>query len=90
VLRAQLLAHEGWDVAGHAYAEEHDRYYGVIHTVDNWLTEIFLAIGPDADACRAKALPLIAQAETRVPDHYISGPELPLNETVRRRLFREE
>ena len=90
VLRDQLLTHEDWDMAGHAYAEEHDRYYGVIHTVDNWLTERFLALGPAADACRAKTLPLIAQDETRVPDHYTSGPELPLNETVRRRFFGEE
>ena len=90
VLRDQLLAHADWDAAGHAYAGEHDRYYGVIHTVDNWLTELFLAIGPDADARRAKALPLIAQDATRVPDHYASGPELPLNETVRRRFFGEE
>ena len=45
----------------------------MIHTVDNWLTEIFLAIGPEAEARRAKALPLIAQDETRVPDHISVG-----------------
>jgi menaquinone-9 beta-reductase len=90
VLRDQFLAHEDWETAGHAYAEEHDRYYSVIHTVDNWLTEVFLAIGPDAEARRAKALPLIAQDATRVPDHYISGPELPLNDTIRQRFFGEE
>jgi 2-polyprenyl-6-methoxyphenol hydroxylase-like FAD-dependent oxidoreductase len=90
VLRDHLLAHADWEVAGHAYAAEHDRYYGVLHTVDNWLTELFLAIGPDADARRATALPLIAQDATRVPDHYASGLELPLNETVRRRFFGEE
>ena len=90
VLRDQLLAHEDWNMAGHAYAAEHDRYYSVIHTVDNWLTEVFLAAGPDAEARRAKALPLIGQDATRVPDHYTSGPELPLNETIRRRFFGEE
>jgi hypothetical protein len=35
-------------------------------------------------------LPLIAQDGTRVPDHIISGPDLPLHETVRRRFFGEE
>jgi 2-polyprenyl-6-methoxyphenol hydroxylase-like FAD-dependent oxidoreductase len=90
VLRDRLLGHEDWDAAGHAYAAEHDRYYRVIHTVDNWLTEVLLAIGPDAEARRAKALPLIAQDATRVPDHYISGPELPLNDTIRQRFFGEE
>jgi menaquinone-9 beta-reductase len=90
VLRDQLLAHEDWDVAGHAYAAEHDRYYNVIHTVDNWLSELFLAIGPEAEARRAQALPLIAQDETRVPDHIVSGPDLPADDTVRRRFFGEE
>jgi 2-polyprenyl-6-methoxyphenol hydroxylase-like FAD-dependent oxidoreductase len=90
VLRDSLLRQENWDEAGHAYAEEHDRHYGVIHTVDNWLSQLFFAIGPEAEACRARALPLIAQDPTRVPDHLNSGPELPLNETVRRRFFGEE
>jgi 2-polyprenyl-6-methoxyphenol hydroxylase-like FAD-dependent oxidoreductase len=90
VLCDQLCAQDDWEAAGHAYAAEHDRYYGVIHTVDNWLTELYLAIGPEAEARRARALPLIAQDGTRVPDHIISGPDLPLHETVRRRFFGEE
>jgi menaquinone-9 beta-reductase len=90
VLRDQLLAHENWDLAGHAYAEAHDRHYGAIHTVDNWFTEILLATGPEAEARRAKALPLLAQDGTRVPDHQFGGPDLPLDETVRRRFFGEE
>jgi 2-polyprenyl-6-methoxyphenol hydroxylase-like FAD-dependent oxidoreductase len=90
VLREQLLNHENWDSAGHAYAEEHDRHYGTIHMVDNWNTEMLLATGPEAEARRARALPLIAQDETRVPDHQFSGPDLPLDEAVRRRFFGEE
>jgi 2-polyprenyl-6-methoxyphenol hydroxylase-like FAD-dependent oxidoreductase len=90
VLRDHLLAHDDWDAAGHAYAAEHDRYYRVIHTVDNWLTDVFLAIGPDAESRRAKALPLIAQDATRVPDHYTSGPELPFDDSISQRFFGEE
>ena len=90
VLRDHLLANRDWDAAGHAYAKEHDRHYGVIHTVDNWHAQMFLAIGPEAEAVRARALPLIAQDETRVPDHVYSGPDLPADETVRRRFFGEE
>ncbi len=90
VLRDHLLTNPDWDVAGHAYAKEHDRHYGVIHTADNWLTQMFFAIGPEAESVRAKALPLIAQDETRVPDHVYSGPDLPADETVRRRFFGEE
>jgi len=63
---------------------------GAIHTVDNWSTEILLNTGPEAEAHRARALPLIAQDGTRVPDHQFSGPDLPVNETVRRRFFGEE
>ncbi len=90
VLRDQLLTHKDWDVAGHAYATAHDRHYGAIHTVDNWLSQMFLAIGPEAEAIRARALPFITQDETRVPDHVSSGPDLPADETVRRRFFGED
>jgi hypothetical protein len=90
VLRDALLSYEDWDVAGHAYAAERDRYYGAIHTVTRWSTQVFYEPGLVADARRAKVLPLFAQDATRVPDHVFSGPELPVNEIVRRRFFGEE
>jgi menaquinone-9 beta-reductase len=90
VLRDHLLGHENWDEAGHAYAEEHDRHYGVIHRVENWLSQIFFETGPEGEVRRARAFPLIAQDPTRVPDHIASGPELPADETVRRRFFGDE
>jgi 2-polyprenyl-6-methoxyphenol hydroxylase-like FAD-dependent oxidoreductase len=89
-LRDQLLSHENWDEAGRAYAEAHDRHYGVIHTVDNWVSQMFFETGPEGEARRARALPLIAQDPTRAPDHVVGGPELPADETVRRRFFGEE
>lgn len=89
-LRDYLLSHENWDEAGHAYAEAHDRHYRVIHTVDNWLSQLFFATGPEGEARRARAFPLIEQDPTRVPDHVVAGPDLPADETVRRRLFGEE
>jgi hypothetical protein len=42
-LRDALLGNEDWNVAGHAYAKQHDRYYQAIHTVEDWLTEMFFA-----------------------------------------------
>lgn len=90
VLRDQLLSHENWDAAGHAYAELHDRDYQVIHTLEDWLRAMFLETGPEADARRAKALPLIAQDGARMPDLYGLGPEAPISEMVRRRFFGEE
>jgi 2-polyprenyl-6-methoxyphenol hydroxylase-like FAD-dependent oxidoreductase len=89
-LRDQLLSHEDWNTAGHAYAEEHDRYYGTLHRVTEWIGQMLYEPGPEAEARRARALPLIAQEGTRVPDHLFSGLELPADETVRRRFFGEE
>jgi menaquinone-9 beta-reductase len=88
-LRDALLADQEWDAAGHAYAAGHDQYYSVIHTVEDWLTELFFAKGANAEARRKRVLPLIAEDPSRIPDHIASGPEQPLNEEVRRRFFGE-
>jgi len=50
----------------------------------------FFAVGPEADARREQAFPLIAQDPTRVPDHIVSGPDLAVNEDLRVRFFGEE
>ena len=89
VLRDALISNEDWDNAGHAYAVEHDRYYGRVHVWEDLLTELFFGTSAEADARRAKALPLIGEDPTRVPDHIFSGPELPLDENVRARFFGE-
>jgi hypothetical protein len=73
LLRDRLLADEDWDAAGHAYAKEHDRCYRETHTCDNWYTDIFLDVGPAADARRARALPLIAEDLTRLPERRSAG-----------------
>lgn len=90
ILRDALLRYEDWDKAGHEYATERDRYYGAIHTVTRWWTQVFYEQGSLGNERRAKVLPLFMQDPTRVPDHIFSGPELPVNETVRRRFFGEE
>jgi len=90
VLRDVLGTSHDWDAAGHAYAAEHDRYYGVIHTVTGWHKDVFQDLTPEGDARRARALPLIQQDRMRVPDHIVGGPDLPFDETVRRRFFGEE
>lgn len=90
LLRDQLLSHEDWDVAGHAYAEEHSRHYHVIHTIEDWLRTLFLETGLEAEARRARAFPLHAEDGSRMPDLFGLGPDTPINETVRRRFFGEE
>jgi len=89
-LRDQLLAHNDWDVAGHAYASAHDRYYAAVHEYTGMLYQMLYTVGPAADARRARAFPLIAQEPERVPDGFVSGPEIPLGEAVKRRFFGEE
>jgi 2-polyprenyl-6-methoxyphenol hydroxylase-like FAD-dependent oxidoreductase len=90
VLRDELLADDDWDAAAHRYATEHDRHYGVVHTVDSWMTDLLMEVGPHADAVRARALPLLAQDPTRVPDQFGEGPESACDETARRRLFGDD
>jgi len=45
--------------------------------------------GPEAKLKRAKAMPLINEDQTRVPDHLFSGPELPADDAVKMRFFGE-
>ena len=42
-----------------------------------------------ADAHRLNAMPKLALDMTRIPDHLFSGPDLPVDETVRARFFGE-
>ena len=89
-LRDALLRSEDWDAAGHDYARELDRYYGKLRTVAGWFREFFMITGPEADARRARALPLFGQDPTRVPDLLFSGPEIPLASDARARFFGED
>ncbi len=90
VLRDHLFSHENWDVAGHAYADEHDRHYGVMHEVTRWFGDLFYAMGAEGEARRAWVFPLLAEDRSRVPDHLFCGPDLPIEETTRTRFFGEE
>jgi 2-polyprenyl-6-methoxyphenol hydroxylase-like FAD-dependent oxidoreductase len=88
-LRDALVGDEDWAAAAHAYAEAHDRYYGTLHTLVDWYTRLFMEVGPAADARRGKALPLLMQDPTRMPDVLISGPNQPLGEEDRIRFIGE-
>ncbi len=90
VLRDALLANEDWEAAGEAYAREHDRYFNVTITVEDWLFEMFLERGRAARNRRVRAWPLLIAEPERVPDHGFSGPDLPCDEGVRKRFFGEE
>ncbi len=90
VLRDHLLANEDWDAAGHAYAAEHDRHARATHLANTWYSQLYLETGRKADERRARPMPLIAQDPTRQPDTIFSGPDIPINEDVRKRFFAED
>jgi hypothetical protein len=48
-----------------------------------------MELGPEADARRAKALPLLMTDPSRVPDVLISGPNQPLGDADRVRFIGE-
>ena len=89
VLRDHLLANSNWDQAGHAYADEHGTYFHNCHTSSVWFRQVFQEQSPEAALRRQKALPLITEDPMRVPDHIFSGPEMPLDDSVRARFFGE-
>ena len=90
VLRDALLANDDWNVAGDAYATEHDRYVHVLRTVLGWMTTFFYDASPEGDARRAQSFPRMIQDPTRQPDTVFSGPDHPIDDTMRRRFFGEE
>ncbi len=90
VLAESLLTNGDWDSAGHTYAKEHDRYFTAMLTVEDWLFEMFHDQSRAAQKLRAKALPLIGVDPSRMPAHTVSGPDLPCDESVRRRFFCED
>ncbi|HVC45945.1 MAG TPA: FAD-dependent monooxygenase [Terracidiphilus sp.] len=89
VLRDCLLNSNDWDAAADAYAAEHDAYAGRLHMFNQWLSEMYLAMGPEADARRARAMALIAEDPSRQPDSIFSGPDFPADEATRKRFFGE-
>lgn len=89
VLRDSLIANSDWNRAGHLYAEAHDSYFHSCHKASGMLRTVFQEQTPEAALIRERALPLIAEDPTRVPDHLLSGPDLPTDESVRARFFGE-
>ncbi|HKV05284.1 MAG TPA: NAD(P)/FAD-dependent oxidoreductase [Candidatus Acidoferrales bacterium] len=89
VLRDHLLQHSDWDRAAHRYAEEHDSYFANCHSASQMLRTVFQEQTPEAKRIQQRAFPLIAQDPTRIPDHLMSGPDLPTDEAVRSRFFGE-
>ena len=89
-LRDALAGSKDWDAACHAYADEHDRYYARLRTVEDWLTQIFFDRGPEADARRGRVFALALRDPAAIPDVVGRGPDSDVSEAGRRRAFAEE
>ena len=90
VLSELLLSEDDWDAAGRAYAEARREYFSVVHSMENWQTQLLMDTGRQADEVRARAFRSWRDDRTRNPDTFLSGPGGPLGETERRRYFGEE
>ena len=90
ILRDALLGSEDWGKAGEEYAREQHRIYDKTRTVTGWFREFFLVSGEAADARRQRALPLIAEDPTRVPDLMFGGPDIPVAANAQERFFGED
>jgi 2-polyprenyl-6-methoxyphenol hydroxylase-like FAD-dependent oxidoreductase len=69
------------------YAKEHDQYYGALHRILAWMTELFWSYGPEADARRMKVLSRMAQDPGGFPDSIGLGPFGPSDDQARRLLL---
>ncbi len=90
VLSDELLADDDWNAAARRYAARHDDYYRIVSTVTGWLYLMFHDASEAGHARRARALPLITADPTRMCDLTVSGPEVPVDEPVRLRMFGED
>ena len=86
----KLSESDEWETAGHAYAEEHDRYWATLHRYEEWIESLFLTTGAEVDARRAIALPAQRDDPSRRLDLVMSGPDVELGEQERRRFFGED
>lgn len=88
-LRDELTKDTDWAAAAGRYADARRRYFRACHTVEGWMRTLFQDPSRESAALRARAMPLIAEDPTRVPDHINSGPDLPYDEQARARMFGE-
>jgi 2-polyprenyl-6-methoxyphenol hydroxylase-like FAD-dependent oxidoreductase len=90
VLSERLLAGDDWIAAADGYAEEHDRYYHRLHTLEGWLSQAFFDVGPEADARRGRIFARAFAEPGRIPDVVAHGPDAACDEAARRRFFAED
>jgi hypothetical protein len=84
-----LVEIDDWDGALKRYATEHDDYYGKLHNILSWMTELAWTGGPAADGRRARLFPRMQADPTGFPDSVGQGPFGPSDEQARRLILGE-
>src|SRR6185503_8530109 len=83
-LSSCLAATDDWDAAVRTYAATHDDYYGKLHNILSWMTELVWSGGPAADERRSRVFPRMLTDPTGFPDATGQGPFGPCDEKARR------
>jgi 2-polyprenyl-6-methoxyphenol hydroxylase-like FAD-dependent oxidoreductase len=79
-----LTSTNDWNSAIADYAKAHDEYYGALHRILSWMTELVWTPGPEADARRARVMPRMISEPRGFPDNVGLGPFGPSDEQARR------
>lgn len=79
-----LRSNSDWNAALRQYASEHDEYYGALHRILSWMTQLVWTPGPEADERRMRVFPRWAKDPTGFPDGVGLGPFGPSDETAKR------
>jgi 2-polyprenyl-6-methoxyphenol hydroxylase-like FAD-dependent oxidoreductase len=79
-----LRSNSDWDVAIAQYAREHDEYYGALHRIHEWMTDLTWTPGPEAAERRGRVFPRMYADPTGFPDMLGLGPFGPSDERARR------
>ena len=79
-----LRSTSDWNAGIAAYAREHDAYYGALHRILGWATELIWTPGPEADERRGRVLPKMMSDAAGFPDLVGLGPFGPSDEQARR------
>ena len=88
-LSARLAETTDWNAGLQRYAAEHDDYYGKLHNILAWMTQLVWSGGPEADERRARVFPRMKADPTGFPDAAGQGPFGPCDEQARRLLLGE-
>jgi 2-polyprenyl-6-methoxyphenol hydroxylase-like FAD-dependent oxidoreductase len=79
-----LRTNNDWNVASEQYASEHDEYYGALHRILDWMTQLAWTPGPEANERRHRVGERLAKDPTGFPDAVGLGPFGPSDEHARR------